>query len=1364
MDVTFASKKFKDDVEIPMTARVMAAIERSIPGGAILASKESIAFKEAKRLIDISGDLTDRLTPVDPKALREAITPDMGPKEAVDIIQGELAKKESQLPLLSGKRMVEYTVPRVAKTVAEFAILKGLGIPVQSKALAASSPATARVLQTAQLLGVHTAVTDIKGWKDDPFEKVHSVMKSAGLGAVIGPVREYIQSPISRMGVITGGLAAQTFVSSKLSGADTDESFRQAFHTIETLLALEISGFIGKKANLRKSYRMAEDSLVKSYQESYPEMTKTDAKLHASAMINGIKQDGIYKISNRLIKPLVQLEKQGKLLPEEVKQLAMFRNRSKKVFEGTQKVVSATEKFFLDKTISRYPGKVKDQATLEDIGTKIATDLGIDPNKIVWQARTVKEVTFLFHDRNPDNTYKGKQILGFITSPSGKTGEPGNIRNIIVGVDQSNINVKKTIIHELVHAFTPSIVTKNGQWVAHHKEFKRRVSEHEKRLTTKTRLEVTKAEKIASEQYRARLDDAEYITRRFKSLGLSTDEQAALIYEATGTIHKGSLIDPKITGEQLGKIRKNVDRFKSAQNVLTMETALGLSAKEALNTRKAAGQNLDTYARALEGRNNVPLSKDSYLRKQQLNILGLNAKAMARRESGWNWFKGDEKLSFLNPRNWASSRYFFDYLSRVTGRPLLERKDYLEQSSKEGNMMWSDLGESLRKATKLSENQILKIPDTEKANLANYLFYGKAIQFNNLSANGKKIAGAIQGALNEGGPVANQIRELMWKKLNSASARVEDKISRESLKKKPNKQKIGGWKKQRNRHKPSDVKDEDVNRIIAEGREAKANGKFSDWIATQKWGTREYYYMGEHEWNDFKTDTLEMLKAPSLDIYEKNLKKANIEFGALKARKEGAKPDILTHPYIKTKRHAHRAYTLNAMYDNFEKFNNSVMGVEHLLTPQDKAAVEMYRNAVLGRQTDIGAANRLFMRVNEAWWDGYSKQPTRVLYFGYRNLFQNLALLPGQISPIQFTKSALKLVKQGGPSPQAMKDYKTWYDATINQKRQMWETMSMVEHPEALKTRGAHRLFNIGREIIPLTDSINRQMLWWPLHQLATDNIESYRQGKTTSKQLMKNLRLHSVSTGQKDRLLNLLTEKNYGEFVKWYTTDKVRNAHFVYDKFGRSILELNQTNRSYIGLATWPRGAGEAYWHQVVKPITTGIATKNPAQAYEGIKNLTGMAVGLYLAREGMRYSFGTKGASFGQEPYGIVGAISYNPMTPGMGWTGETLGLGLKALNDTYDMLANSEEMRRKGKTPQDVFDSWLTSTSRQVEVFFPLTDVAKEAFDKMNDKDGTRFYHILKELVTDYDIKRDKDLKDNRQGLVDKWVTGAFGTSKE
>jgi hypothetical protein len=50
-----------------------------------------------------------------------------------------------------------------------------------------------------------------------------------------------------------------------------------------------------------------------------------------------------------------------------------------------------------------------------------------------------------------------------------------------------------------------------------------------------------------------------------------------------------------------------------------------------------------------------------------------------------------------------------------------------------------------------------------------------------------------------------------------------------------------------------------------------------------------------------------------------------------------------------------------------------------------------------------------------------------------------------------------------------------------------------------------------------------------------------------------------------------------------------------------------------------------------------------------------------------------------------------------------------------------------------------------------------------DKAHDKDGSTFYKVLKDWFTDYDIALDQDLRNNYQGLTDKWLTALFGTTK-
>ncbi|MHA2069673.1 MAG: hypothetical protein ACXABY_35365, partial [Candidatus Thorarchaeota archaeon] len=260
MDRTFEDSRFRydpQDAGVSGLVRGLFAAQRAIPGSDIfLPTAEAEGVKNLRYMLDITADLSDRvihLSDDEMVTLRKSMTPGVGIKEANKIVGDAIKGEEADRPLFSGRRIAEYTVPRVSRMVAEFALLKKLGIPLKHKALTSASPGIARAIKTAETLGAHTALTDLHGWKDDPVEKVNSVMKSAGFGAVIGPVREYVKAPIARMGIITGGIAAKTYASARLTGADSEEAARGAFHSIETLLALELSGMIQNKAALRRA-------------------------------------------------------------------------------------------------------------------------------------------------------------------------------------------------------------------------------------------------------------------------------------------------------------------------------------------------------------------------------------------------------------------------------------------------------------------------------------------------------------------------------------------------------------------------------------------------------------------------------------------------------------------------------------------------------------------------------------------------------------------------------------------------------------------------------------------------------------------------------------------------------------------------------------------------------------------------------------------------------------------------------------------------------------------------------------------------------------------------------------------------------
>ena len=65
-------------------------------------------------------------------------------------------------------------------------------------------------------------------------------------------------------------------------------------------------------------------------------------------------------------------------------------------------------------------------------------------------------------------------------------------------------------------------------------------------------------------------------------------------------------------------------------------------------------------------------------------------------------------------------------------------------------------------------------------------------------------------------------------------------------------------------------------------------------------------------------------------------------------------------------------------------------------------------------------------------------------------------------------------------------------------------------------------------------------------------------------------------------------------------------------------------------------------------------------------------------------------------------------------------------------------------------------LKHTAYTLEQLIPYADVFAQIEAKQNDKEGVHFYHVVKQVFTQYDIAADNLLKDNYQGLMDKWIT--------
>jgi len=1355
MNRTFMDKKFVDDsLEGASFAGRLGVHAYSdimkLPG-----IKQIVPYSE--KVLSILDEELFGVSPATTQKIIESHLPSddrMSIEEAHERVVDASTQRLAKISWYNPEAILGHTLPMAARVTAEFLALKSAGLPLIPKTkFAKNFPRLAGIVAGGERLGELTTFMETpEKWITDPKGKTRDVVGAFATGAALSEVINVFPNPLVANAITVGGLGAYSYGSAIVSGADAEESMRGAMDTVSYLLAMQIFGGIEKYTKYKKAVRYQEDRLAAVFRKnSKPRVTNQEARLHARAMIAAMKVDGSKRSLKRIRNALQLIEKSGGTLTDsEVKALGQATDNIRKIVKENESIIKKADEYFINKTISKYPQKITDQKSLQEVGDKMAGDMV--RAKLYWyemlptKGRGIRGMWF-----DPVFTSHRRTLSRMTGIPIDQIPMAGEA--IIVKLKgKSQGDIKKTMVHELGHHAKRPYRGDTGRWLIHHPEFKSWVSAKEKELFTKIKKSITPEQKYVLEQQKLCRSLRRMVHERAGKAELSDNEMKAFMFEATGTTKIQNM--RQMTSTQLHRMLNNIKNIANVEKIVKLENQLGLSDGEAKVIRKVS-RNSENYVRILNDyvrRTGGSLSSDSTHRKMQLGSMKLDARLQRQyfKESAWNIFRHKENVSAANPRALQSTRYYLDYLSRVTGRPLRALAEIAEGQSKLGQEDWAIWGREWLKKMGVSQNSLLNLSRSSTEKISKYLVYRRETDKRALNPTELKIARGFAAEFDTGGHASNWIRKLKWQIWNAVSLQYEDKILKEMDKAKPNKRKIKGWQRQIRKFRPSDVTNENEAALITQGRSAKAQGKLDDWIADQTFGTRAVYGMTDADMDNLIADAYTLIKSPSLKLYEKNIKKAKIDMSELHARKGKARP-VRTNLYLTFKRHAYRAATLSKMFDAFDAFNKEVMASSKYMHSQDRALMEAYRNTLLGNYTMTGPVSRELSHINQLWWDGYMHQPTRVLYFGYRNLFQPVGLLPGQISLPEYAKAAARIVGRGR-SKEAIQAFQEYGQSEILQKRSMFETLMMSDPTSRISLPLAFRITDVGKHIIPLSDSLNRHICWWPIYELARHNIALWRAGKISTKKLHNRLQTNSMVEGERSRFVSFLEAGKDYEAKKLYSKVKTQNVNFVYDRWGRSIVEHYAGDKPVVGLKVWPTGAFEAYQQQCVKPIVNGIYTKNYRMAYEGIKNFSKTIVGMEVARNAMMVTLGSKGI-VGLEAYGAFGSMSYSPLSPGLGWTVETIALFGKA-----------EISRRRGDSPGEFFDKFLKTTSRQLEYFYPLVDVAVEVYEKAEDKDGVRFYHVLKDLLTDYDIAGDNLLKDHYRGLVEKWTTGIVGTEKK
>lgn len=587
----------------------------------------------------------------------------------------------------------------------------------------------------------------------------------------------------------------------------------------------------------------------------------------------------------------------------------------------------------------------------------------------------------------------------------------------------------------------------------------------------------------------------------------------------------------------------------------------------------------------------------------------------------------------------------------------------------------------------------------------------------------RAIATELQAVLqNESANAIREARWRIWERVDrSAQSKIEQinqQISETENQAKKDKlaRRVVALEEEIDSSKPPNAPDE----ALAQGRNAKADGRLADWIDGETWGTRKFYYMSEQELDDLVSKNMPSGISETLEQVEKvgagGKPSVRVE-GA--ATREGRPVRLKGQPVVNAvTHHMERAMVANATADDVEQLWSNFS--EANPSRRDVDLMRRFMDTALGKQQKADPVTALAQKANRVWWRFHFLSPIKSAFFFTRNAAQNIAFSASQLPPSRLISSAAKVEIRSLRSPLITRLYNRDWRPKISQKRQIGRNFLRLEEGNVGKEVGnrAAILMDIVGQAAIYSDELNRLAIWPTMVQAGDDLATSFLADKISYGRLSSSLRLETLNPAQRLELKELLDKGDKLNFVSRFAEFKTENIHFRYETPLRSGLEQHPAGRTFVGLVTYPRGYIEIAYQNAVKPLLQGVATKNVNQAAQGATALAWLFIGASAAKWIVK-------AITGRDAYDPLDtATRYTPIAPGVS--------NLKETWDTVqEIQSRADNNNWSVAETANALGSVLTG---QLEHFIIGSDVYLNIYEANNDVRGVRVWTLVKKQLTD------------------------------
>ena len=550
--------------------------------------------------------------------------------------------------------------------------------------------------------------------------------------------------------------------------------------------------------------------------------------------------------------------------------------------------------------------------------------------------------------------------------------------------------------------------------------------------------------------------------------------------------------------------------------------------------------------------------------------------------------------------------------------------------------------------------------------------------------------------------------------------------------------------------KPPDVKKADAAGILLKGAKALKAGNLEAWIKTQSWGTRDLYYMSRRDPGEIFRDMFGNVQdAPGLRSPETVRPIKDYTPGAAKTRKgEGAPKKsvsvvnaIMTH-WAAMKTAADTWEIRKGITRSAQKARISINDAKHL---------EAFVHSAMGGRREATTMTKIGGKISNAWWMGHLT--SKGLWFGTRNLLQNVGLGPSQLNVVEYGSAVMRMADPKNRAPGMDTFFKNYLRTHMSQTEAMHQMYLSAGGPEGSavtlgsKARNAKnfawQIADYAARGVMYTDQINRVAASYPAYQMAYDAIAKFRKGTISYKALSRKLLLDMLPASQHLELQRTMDSGNMQQFAAEYARIKVDNIHMRYETASRSAIEQTRGNRLFLGPLTYFRGAWEIVYRDGIETVRRGIQNKSPRQTYQGARSLMATVAGTTVAKAVLF-------AATGKVGYDLMKMLSgHTALAPGVARMVE-LTDNVKWTLDKYsdsDLLDPASHL----KMVADLIEIGVNTGV----AFVPFAEGAIRLYEKENDVERARAFKIALKEVTEAlgkksGIKFQKHSRDTMEGF--------------